>query len=129
MTKKLKLHMLVGDGHLRLMPKGNMTLKDINLILGTARSALKVFPVIVIDLLEVREVAEQVPALLEDGLRSLIGERKLTLLREMPHLCWKIYQPETHDNPCACQGNCRNCPCRSAEVPQEVKGKARTGSD
>jgi hypothetical protein len=129
MSKRFKLHLLVEEGHLRIMPKGDLAPGDVKVILGAARSALRVFPVLIVDLAEVRELAAQVPDLLEDGLQSLISEQKSVLRQQMPHLRWKVYQPGTHTNPCTCRGNCRNCPCRSEEGSQADKGKVRAGND
>lgn len=129
MSKRFKLHLLVEDGHLRIMPKGDLALKDVNLILGAARSALRVFPVIIVDLQKVRGLAAPVPDLLEEGLRSLISEQKSVLREKMPHLRWKVYQPETHADPCTCRGSCRNCPCRAQEEAEAAKGKVRAGNE
>jgi hypothetical protein len=129
MSKRFKLHMLVEDGHLRIMPKGDLAFQDVNVILGAARSALRVFPVLIVDLVEVRELAAQVPDLLEDGLRSLITEQKSVLRQKMPHLRWKVYQPAPHIHRCDCQGSCRNCPCRGEEESQAPKGTFRAGNE
>jgi hypothetical protein len=83
---------------------------------------------VIVDLVEVRELAAPVPDLLEDGLRSLITEQKSVLREKMPHLRWKVYQPESQANPCDCRGSCRNCPCRSEAGSQADKGKVRAGN-
>ncbi len=127
MSKRFKLHLLVEDGHLRIMPKGDLACQDVKVILGAARSALRVFPVLIVDLVEVRELTAEVPDLLEDGLRSLITEQKSVLRQQMPHLRWKVYQPAPPIHRCDCQGSCRNCPCRSEEGSQADKCKVRAG--
>jgi hypothetical protein len=129
MSKRFKLHMLVEDRHLRIMPKVDLALKDVNIILGATRSALRVFPVVIVDLAEFRGLAAEVPDLLEEGLGSLIAKQKLALRQKMPHLSWEVYQPEPPIHRCDCQGNCRNCPCRGEEESPAPKGKFRAGNE
>lgn len=114
MSKDLKVHLQVTEGRLRLFPKGKLKIPDVDLLLAAARSGLTIFPVIVIDLQELGEAAEGSLALLEEGLRQLIGEKKLTLSSEQPNLHWIVDKSVTSCPECPCRGNCQNCHCRAA---------------
>ncbi|MBW1991492.1 MAG: hypothetical protein JRI59_05155 [Deltaproteobacteria bacterium] len=112
---------------MQIRPKGRMEAADVNPILGVAGSGLKVFPVVVIDLREVKGMAAEVPGLLEEGIKDLIAARKLALSREHPHLFWRIGQAGPLEDKCVCQGLCRNCPCRSAKDQKEAAVKPSPG--
>jgi hypothetical protein len=73
MIQDYKLHLQVGNGPLRLTPKGPLSARTVEQLLGVARSALTFFSMLTMDLREAWEVREVYLALLEKGLQQLIS--------------------------------------------------------
>ncbi|MDD3581667.1 MAG: hypothetical protein PHW74_11670 [Desulfobacca sp.] len=132
MSKALKLHLQVTDGHLRLLPKGKLNILDVDLLLGAARSGLGFFPVIIIDLVELGKVDNAKLDLLENGLAQIIRERKFALSAERPQLRWTVHKLPFPESECACGGNCQNCPCqhhKHAEIVNQKNVKPGRGRE
>ena len=81
MARGFNLHLQVADGHLRLVSRGNLNDSKIKQILRAAEAGLHVFPVVVIDVQEAKGTMAEVFALLEEGLRKIILQRKQVLLK------------------------------------------------
>jgi hypothetical protein len=80
MADTFKIRLQVADGHLRLEPRGTLSDLEIRQILRVTEAGLHVFPVVIVDLQRSQELEANALALLEDGLRRLIAERKQVLL-------------------------------------------------
>lgn len=119
-----KLYLQVAKGHLRVLPKGYLNALGVKRILGATQAGLRVFPVVVVDLREAREVSETTLTLLEDGLRQIIAEKKQALIAEPGKWTLQTLSPFKED--CHCKGNCRNCPCQSHMDTDSVKKEADT---
>jgi len=124
MATDSKLFIEVGDGRLRLTPQGNLTDSVVKQVLGTAQAGFRVFSVIVVDLQEAGEVGEDTLARLEEGLRQLIAAKKHALLVEPGK--WILQTAEPAEDACQCNGNCRDCACRS-HADQAAKKQVNTG--
>ena len=81
MVKDSRLHLEVVDGHLRLVPQGNLTDRRISQILRAAEVGLQVFSLVVVDLQESRGSEEGALTLLEEGLQQIIAKRKQAILK------------------------------------------------
>jgi hypothetical protein len=80
MAKNCNLHMQVADGYLVLASRGHLTDFKIKQILRAAEAGLHVFPVVVIDVQGAQGATADDFAMLEEGLRQIISERKQVLL-------------------------------------------------
>jgi hypothetical protein len=80
MAKDPRLHLQVADGHLRLMPQGDLTEPKIKQILRAAEVGLRVFPMVVVDLRTSKESTKSAINLLEEGMQRIIAKRKHVLL-------------------------------------------------
>jgi hypothetical protein len=76
MAHDIKLHLQVADGHLRLVPRGNLTDLGIRRILRATEAGLQVFPLVIVDLQESRGIKQGIVTLLQEGLRQIIAQRK-----------------------------------------------------
>jgi hypothetical protein len=122
MASDSKLFLEVGDGGLRLVPRGSLTDGVVRQILTAAQVGFQVFSVVVVDLQEAGEVDEDTLAGLEAGLRQLIAAKKYALLVEPGK---RILQAaETSKDGCQCNGNCRDCACSHAD--QAAKKQVNT---
>ncbi len=117
MSNAFRLYLRVMDGHLQIVPWGNLTDSGVDQILGAAQAGLRVFPVIVVDLHDARDLPEDALARLEAGLRQLVAARGLVLGLEPQK--WTLQTAPPHS--CQCQGDCRNCPCKSHADPESRK--------
>jgi len=120
MPNAFRLYLRVLDGHLQIVPWGNLTDGGVEQILGAAQAGLRVFPVIVVNVQEARDLQEDHLARLEAGLRRLVAEKRLILGLEPQR--WTLQTPPRPS--CRCQGDCRNCPCKShsdKEIRQQVE--------
>jgi hypothetical protein len=125
MATESKLFLEVGDGGLRLVPRGSLTDGVVRQILTAAQIGFRVFfSVVVVDLQEAGEVDEDTLASLEAGLRKLIAAKKHALLVEPGK--WIMQTAETSKDACQCNGNCRDCACRS-HADQTAKKQVNTG--
>ena len=112
-----RLFSQVTDGHLRLVPLGELSSNGVKQLLGASQAGLQAFPVVVVDLQETRNATSEMLDRLEAGLRQLVADKKLILglepqrwtLQKMPHQA------------CQCQGNCRNCPNRHHQEQKPEK--------
>jgi hypothetical protein len=118
MTQDYKLHLQVGNGNLRLIPKGPLSDRAVERLLGVARSALTFFPMLTVDLRGAWEVKDAYLVLLEDGLQRLISEKKLALTCELPQLRWVVHPSSSPHTACKCGGWCQDCPHRSTDSSQ-----------
>jgi hypothetical protein len=109
MAKDPRLHLQVADGHLRLMPQGDLTEPKIKQILRAAEVGLRVFPLVVVDLRTSKGSTESAINLLEEGLQQIIAKRKHVLLN-----------PQGTD-----LGNNSACSSNSVVVPARGKGSPR----
>jgi hypothetical protein len=124
MATDSKLFIEVGDGRLRLAPRGNLTDHVVQQILGTAQAGFRVFSVVVVDLQEAGEVGEDTLDRLEEGLRQLIEAKKHALLVEPGK--WILQTTETSKDTCHCNGNCQDCACQP-HADQTAKKRVNTG--
>ena len=81
MANDSRLHLQLGDGHLRVVPQGDLTECKIRQILRAAEVGLHVFPLVVVDLLTSRGLTASALNLLEEGLQQIIAKRKEVLLK------------------------------------------------
>jgi hypothetical protein len=82
MAHDIKLHLQVADGHLRLVPRGNLTDLGIRRILRATEAGLQVFPLVIVDLQESRGIKQDIVTLLQEGLRQVIAQRKQALPKD-----------------------------------------------
>jgi len=80
MCNDSRLHLRAADGHLRVMPQGNLTERKIMQILQATEVGLHVFPLVLVDLRASRGSTERALNLLEEGLQRIIAKRKQDLL-------------------------------------------------
>ncbi|MHB9075357.1 MAG: hypothetical protein ACYC6G_17770 [Desulfobaccales bacterium] len=111
MATDSKLFVEIVDGRLRLAPRGSLTDGVVKQILAAAQIGFRAFSVVVVDLQEAGEVDEDTLASLEAGLRKLIAAKKHALLVEPGK--WILQTAEISKDACQCNGNCRDCACRS----------------
>jgi hypothetical protein len=76
MAKDARLHLQAADGHLRLLPQGDLTEGKIGQILRAAEVALHVFPMVLVDLRASKGSTASALNLLEEGLKRIIAKRK-----------------------------------------------------
>ncbi|MFA4902429.1 MAG: hypothetical protein WC600_06750 [Desulfobaccales bacterium] len=124
MATDSKLFVEIANGRLRLAPRGTLTDGVVRQILGAAQIGFRAFSVLVVDLQEAGEVDEDTLASLEAGLRKLIAAKKHALLAEPGK--WILQTAETSKDACQCNGNCRDCACRS-HADQTAKKQVNTG--
>ena len=124
MVTDSKLFLQVADGRLQLAPRGTLTDRLVRQILGAAQVGFRVFSVVVVDLQEVEKVGEDTLDRLEEGLRQLIAAKKHALLVEPGK--WILQTAEPSEDACQCNGNCRDCACRS-HADQAAKKQVNTG--
>ncbi len=105
MSREFKLYLQARGGHLKLMPWGSLTDKEVNQILGVAQAGLRVYPVVVVDLKDSTDVTEDALTRLEGGLKRLVEEKRLRLGLEPQK--WTL--PSPPPTPCRCPGDCRGC--------------------
>jgi hypothetical protein len=120
-----KLYLQVAEGHLRVVPKGYLTELGVKRILGATQAGLRVFPVVVVDLGEAREVSETILTHLEDGLRQIIAEKKQVLLSEPGKWTLQTFSPSMDD--CRGHGDCSRCRGRSPKKQEVPKSRPGTG--
>lgn len=110
MSREFKLYLQALEGHLRLMPWGSLTEKEVRQILGVAQAGLRVYPVVVVDLKESTDVTEDALARLEAGLKRLVEEKRLRLGVEPQK--WTL--PSLPQTFCRCEDDCHRCACHSS---------------
>jgi hypothetical protein len=129
MTRDYKLHLQVGNGHLRLIPQGPLSARAVEQLLELARSALTFFPMLTVDLRQAWELKDAYLDLLEEGLQRLISEKKLALTCEMPQLRWVARPSSSPHTACTCGGWCQDCPHRSGDSSQTPEKDAKASGN
>jgi pheromone shutdown protein TraB len=76
MAKEFIITMQVDDCRLCLILQGQLTDLAIKKILRAAEAGLQIFPVVMVEVQEATGTTEGVLAILEEGLRQLISEKK-----------------------------------------------------
>ena len=103
------------------MPWGTITASGVKQILGASQAGLQAYPVVVVDLHEIKDLKQEIRDLLEEGLRQLVAEKRLILGLEPQRWTLQTAMPKS----CKCQGNCQNCPSR---FQKDKKTKKESGA-